>query len=193
MAQRVQESVIGVDVSKNTLDVNVLASEETCSIDNEVKSIKRWLDGSSGPLCAGIEPTNSYHIAFAQAAHSRGHQVYLIDPYRLAHYREGVGQRVKADHQDAQLVARYLHREAAELPLWEPFKEGPQRFRRLLKRRATLVQSVTRLRQSLTDLGSLQNDIDRLIKHCQKTIKKMERTLLVKVRALGWETQVHRC
>lgn len=97
MAQRVQESIIGVDVSKKTLDVYMLASEETCSINNEVKSIERWLDGSAGRLCVAIEPTNSYHIAFAQAAHSRGHQVYLIDPYRLAHYREGVGQRVKTD------------------------------------------------------------------------------------------------
>jgi transposase len=193
MAQRVRESIIGVDVSKNTLDVYVLASEETCSIDNEVKSIERWLDGSAGPLCVAIEPTNSYHIAFAQAAHSRGHQVYLIDPYRLAHHREGVGQRVKADHQDAQLLARYLHREAAELRLWEPLEQGPQRFWRLLKRRATLVQSVTRLRQSLTDLGSLQSDVDGLIEHSQTIIKKIDRALLVQAKALCWDTQVHRC
>lgn len=193
MAQRVQESIIGVDVSKNTLDVYVLASEEFCSIDNEVKSIERWLDGSTGPLCVAIEPTNSYHIAFAQAAHSRGHQVYLIDPYRLAHYREGIGQRVKADHQDAQLLARYLQREATELRLWEPLKQGPQRFWRLLKRRATLVQSVTRLRQSLTDLGSLQSDVDGLIEHSQTIIKKIDRALLAQAKALGWDTQVHRC
>lgn len=193
MAQQVQESIIGVDVSKKTLDVYMLASEETCSIDNEVKSIERWLDSSADPLRVAIEPTNSYHIVFAQAAHSRGHQVYLIDPYRLAHYREGVGQRVKADRQDAQLLARYLKREAAELRRWEPLKQGAQQFWRLLKRRAKLVQTVTRMRQSLTELGSLQNDVDCLIEHGQKTIRKFDRALLTQAKALGWEAQVRRC
>lgn len=193
MAQRVQEYIIGVDVAKNTLDVYVLASEQFCSINNDAESIESWLDSWAGPLRLAIEPTNSYHIALAQAAYSRGHHVYLIDPYRLAHYREGIGQRVKADHQDAQLLARYLQREAAALRLWEPLAQGPQRFWRLLKRRAKLVQIVTRMRQSLTDLGSLQSDADRLIELGQKTIKKIDRALLTQAKALGWETQVRRC
>jgi transposase len=193
MAQQVQEYIIGVDVSKNRLDLYMLASEQNFAINNDIESIERWLDSSAGPLRLAIEPTNSYHIAFAQAAYSRGHQVYLIDPYRLAHYREGVGPRVKADHQDAQLLARYLHREAAEFKLWKPLKQGPQRFWRLLKRRATLVQTVTRMRQSLTDLGALQTDVDRLIKHSRDLVKKMDRTLLAQAIALGWETHVRRC
>jgi transposase len=73
MAQRVQESIIGVDVSKNTLDVYVLASEESCSISNDSESIEHWLDSCCGPVRVAIEPTNSYRIDFAQATHSRGH------------------------------------------------------------------------------------------------------------------------
>ena len=73
----------------------------------------------------------------AQLAHARSHQVYLIDPLRLVHYRHGVGQRVKADRQDAQLVARYLEREVCELRLWQPetlppTKQGDPEVHRLL-------------------------------------------------------------
>ena len=103
----------------------------------------------------------------------------------MAHYREGAGQRVKADHQDAQLLARYLHREAVELRLWEPLKQGPQRFWRLPKRRATLVQTVTRMQQSLTDLGSLQNDVDRLIEQCQKNHQE-DRSSAARASQVAW-------
>ena len=72
----------------------------------------------------------------AQLAYARGHQVYLIDPLRLAHYRQDVGQRVKADRQDAHLLARYLDREISELRRWQPETPHQERFWHLLKRRA---------------------------------------------------------
>ena len=119
--------------------------------------------------------------------------MYLIDPYRLVHYREGVGQRVKADRQDAQLLARYLSREDGELRLWAPMTPGEQRFWRLLKRRATLVRARTQLQQSLTDLGPLQDDVDALLTQCHQTIRKMERALKAEAKQLGWTNQVRRC
>ncbi len=193
MTQRVEEYIIGVDVSKNKLDLYVLATDQSYSITNDTESIEQWLETYSGPIRLAMEPTNTYHLAVAHAAYARGHQVYLIDPYRLAHYREGVGQRVKADAQDAQLLARYLQREVGELRLWKPLKQGASRFWRLLKRRATLVQTVTGMKQSLTDLGALQADVDSLIEQCQKTIKRTDRALLAQAKVLGWQTQVRRC
>ena len=82
---------------------------------NSLNAIEQWLDRFQIPIRIAIEPTNSYHELVTQATHARGHQVYLIDPHRLAHYRAGVGQRVKADRQDAQLLARYLEREVSDL------------------------------------------------------------------------------
>jgi len=75
-----------------------------------------------------IEPTNRYHQTVAEAAHTVGHQVCMIDPYRLVHYREGVGQRVKAGRQDAKLLARYLSREDGEIRRWAPMTQAEQRF-----------------------------------------------------------------
>lgn len=126
MTQPVEKYIIGVDVSKNKLDLYVLATDQSYSIINDTESIEQWLDSWFGPIRVAIKPTNTYHLAVAHAAYAREHQVHLIDPCPLAHYREGIGQRVKADHQDAQLLARYLQREAGELRLWEPLKHGPQ-------------------------------------------------------------------
>jgi len=193
MTQPVPQYTVGIDVSKRTLDLYELATDRSSVIANDTESIKQWLDRWSGPLRLAMEPTNTYHLAIAHAAHARGHLVYLVDPYRLTHYRAGVGQRVKADCQDAKLLARYLQHEAAELRLWEPLQPGPQEFWRLLKRRATLVQTVTRMQQSLTDLGSLQADVDALIEQCRSTVKKIDQALLAQAKALGWAAQVRRC
>lgn len=193
MPQSVPQYTVGVDVSKDTLDLYELATDHSSVIANDTGSIEQWLDRWSGPLRLAMEPTNTYHLAIACAAQARGHQVYLVDPYRLSHYRAGIGQRVKADCQDAKLLARYLQHEAAELRLWEPLQPGPQAFWRLLKRRATLVQTITRMQQSLTDLGSLQADVDALIEQCRATVKKIDQALLAQAKALGWAAQVRRC
>lgn len=193
MTQQIEKRIVGVDVAKHTLDVYVLATDQTDSIANEPEAIESWLDSQPGPIRLAIEPTNNYHLGLASAAHGRGHEVYMIDPYRLSHYREGVGQRVKADLQDAQLLARYLQREGQELRLWAPLKQGPQRFWRMLRRRATLVQTITRMKQSLTELGALQSDVDALIDQGKATVRKFDQALRTQAKALGWNEQVRRC
>ena len=128
MAQRVRENIVGVDVSKDKLDVFELETNQSYSVPNELEAIEQWLARWEVPIRLAIEPINRYLQAVAEGAHARGHQVYLIDPYRLVHYREGVGQRVKADPQDAKLLARYLSREDDEIRLWASMTQAEQRF-----------------------------------------------------------------
>ena len=106
MTQLGNERIVGVDVSKDRLDLYDWDSKCLDSIANDIDAIDRWLDGFSLPVRFAIEPTNQFHIALAERAHVRGHAVYLVDPHRLSHYRCGVGQRVKADPQDAQQRGR---------------------------------------------------------------------------------------
>jgi transposase len=127
MASEAMDVIIGVDVCKDRLDLFECHSERSYSISND-----------------------------AEAAYARGHEVYLIDPYRLSHYRAGLGRRAKTDAQDAQLLARFLEREIGELRAWQPMIPGQQRFWQLLTRRAALVRCKVQLNQSLTGLGLLQ-------------------------------------
>jgi transposase len=90
------------------------------------------------------------------------------------------------------LLARYLQREIGELRVWTPPTQGPQRFWHLLKRRASLVQTVVRMKQSLTSLGALQADVDALIKQAQKTIRKIDQALKTEAKRSDWDAQVRR-
>ena len=162
MTQLGNERIVGIDVSKDRLDLYDWDSKCPDSIANDLDAIDGWLAGFSLPVRFAIEPTNQYHIALAERAHARGHAVYLVDPHRLSHYRCGVGQRVKADPQDAQLLARYLAREGDDLAPWKPLSQGQQRFWRLLRRRATVVRARIQLQQSLSGLKTLHSDVDGL-------------------------------
>lgn len=111
MAQHENERIVGVDVSKDRLDLFSWDTQRPTFIANEAAEIDAWLVEFNLPMRLAIEPTNRYHLELAERASALGHLVYLIDPHRLSHYRAGVGQRVKADVQDAQLLARNLVRE----------------------------------------------------------------------------------
>jgi transposase len=193
MTQLGNERIVGVDVSKDRLDLYDWDSKCPDSIANDIDAIDRWLDGFSLPVRFAIEPTNQFHIALAERAHARGHAVYLVDPHRLSHYRCGVGQRVKADPQDAQLLARYLAREGDDLAPWKPLSQGQQRFWRLLRRRATVVRARIQLQQSLSGLKTLNSEVDALLERFKTLIKKMERALLSEARKLGWDRDLDRC
>jgi len=119
--------------------------------------------------------------------------VYWIDPYRLSHYRAGLGRRAKTDPEDAYLLARFLAREVGELRPWTPLTQGQQRFWQLLKRRATLVRAKVQLRQSLTDMDTLQEEVDSLLRHCVRMIAKVDRALLAQAKELGWSEPIARC
>ena len=97
---------VGVDVSKHGLKVFELGVGAAYSMPNSRDAVEQWLERFQRPIRVVIEPTNSYHERVTQAAHTCGHPVYLVNPQRQAHYRQGVGQRVKAERQDAQWLAR---------------------------------------------------------------------------------------
>lgn len=193
MASEAMDVIIGVDVCKDRLDLFEYYSERSCSISNDAAAIKTWLDGLPGQVKLALEPTNRYHLGLAEAAYARGHEVYLIDPYRLSHYRAGLGRRAKTDAQDAQLLARFLEREIGELRPWQPMIPGQQRFWQLLKRRAALVRCKVQLNQSLTGLGLLQEDAEALVGQCEQMIRKLDRALLKQAQELGWAEWIERC
>lgn len=193
MTKQETDDIIGVDVCKATLDIHEWATGQAYSIPNTPAAIAQWLTRWTAPRRLAMEPTNTYHQGLATAAHAAGHAIYLLDPYRLVHYRHGVGERVKADPQDAELLARYLAREAGTLRVWNPPGEGQQRVWQLLRRRATLVRARVQLQQSFADLGELQAELDALLAQYGRLIRQLDRTLLAAATTLGWAAQVRHC
>lgn len=194
MAMSVSPHLFGVDVSKKELVICRDPEQPLEALDNEPKAIRRWLGGiPKGTACFAVEATNIFHLELIEQAYRRGHTVYIIDGYRLNHYRGSIGGRAKTDAEDARLLWRYAQRERESLRAWEPPAEGYRTLQQLLRRRAVLVRAKTMLRQSLGELTELKRSTAGLMRQLEKVDAELQRRLQEVARENGWSDQVSRC
>ncbi len=191
MAQQVSPVMIGVDVDSRYLQIARHGQKQVVRIDNQGKAIDQWLDSLSGPLSLAVEATGHYHLELVDRAYARGVVVYLVDPYRLAHYRRSVGERNKSDPVDARLLARYLAHEHEELRPYRPLSPAHRRAWSLLKRRAKVVQAEGIVSESLRAVDGLKGPVKAL-----QQLPRGERGsfCFAEVRGLGaWPRRRSRC
>lgn len=192
MANRVQPTLVGVDVSKAELVISI-NGDKPFILPNSPKAIRRWLRQMAGPMSLAMEATSHFHFPLADEAYRRGHRVYLINGYRLNRYRDSIGGRAKTDGQDACLLVRYLARERADLRPWEPPSREHRQLQILLHRRATLVQAKVRIQQSFSEIKELAASLRALVKQIERVdlwIQKQIRQVIVQA---GWWADVQRC
>ncbi len=84
-------TVLGIDVAK----ADVVAYREDLkaiqTITNDRDALGRWLKTLPANSSIALEATSTYHLDTAELAHEMGHRVYVVDAYRLSHYRECPG------------------------------------------------------------------------------------------------------
>lgn len=190
MAKPVAKITLGIDVAKDQHVVCNWHTEETFSVPNQRSAIKTWLKSFPGPVQIAIEPTSHYHLMVVEEAHSLGHQVYLINPRQLVHYREAINLRHKTDPLDAWLLARYLQHEGSQLRPFQPQDPRAQRLWALVLRRATVVQSRQQLQQSLREVNL---SIQGLLTQFERLLERIERQMIILIRELGWWSDYLRC
>lgn len=185
--------VIGIDVAKDSLSIFRADSGQVSEISNDTRSIKRWLKSLPAPSAIAIEATGIYHMEVATLAHLQGHQLYIINGYRLSNYRKGIGGRNKDDRSDARLLARYLAHEREQLQPWLPPPKGYRTLQTLLHRRAVLVRSVAALRQSFSQEPLLKDALEPLLKQVNTLEKRLEKLIYQALEESGLREQSKRC
>lgn len=187
------DTIIGIDVGKDSLSICFARSGEQLELPNNPRAIRGWLKGLPSTCAIAIEATGIYHVEVATLAHQKGHPVYLINGYRLSNYRKGIGGRHKDDRSDAQLLARYLAHEQAQLQPWQPPCKTYSRLQSLLHRRAALVQSSTSLRQSFSQDRLLKRAIEPVLRRIAKLELRLERQIQQTLQEAGLGEQSKRC
>ena len=140
----------GADVASTHLDIAVHGDKAGVQrIANSAPAIAQWLAQVPPGSSLAMESTGRYHLLLARLAHAQGLQVYVLNPRDVSHYARGVGQRGKTDRLDAQVIARYLAHEHAQLRSWQPVLPALAELDSLLRRRAALVRHQGALRQSM--------------------------------------------
>lgn len=177
MAQQVQPVTVGADVDSRYIEIAHYGMAQVERIDNQRAAIGRWLRSLSGPVYLAVEATGRYHLELVDQAHAAGVAVYLIDPYRLRHYRDSVGERHKTDPVDARLLARYLAHERAELRPFQPVSAAHRQAWSLLKRRAKLVQAEGIVTETMQAVRGLNSPVKALKQRFARLKQAIERAL----------------
>jgi len=138
------QDTIGIDVSKDQLDVCRLPEGQRARFDNTAvgyRNLVAWM--GEGVARVVFEPTGPYHGALEQALSRQGIPLVKINPRQARRFAEGIGQTAKTDRLDAELLARMgmmlriEPRPAQTQALWE-LKELHQARAALVKERTAV-------------------------------------------------------
>lgn len=102
---------LGVDVSKNKLDVALVAPDGRLlrrrRLLNRPSVVSGLAQSLDGPALAVLEASGGYEAAAAEAFEAAGVDVHVANPQRTFHYARSLGQFEKNDRIDARMLARF--------------------------------------------------------------------------------------
>ena len=101
------ETNIGIDISKDHLDVHRLPGDERRRFDNSKaghKALIRWIGET--PARIVYEPTGHYHRALERALAAAGMPIAKVNPRQARRFAEATGNLAKTDALDAAMLTR---------------------------------------------------------------------------------------
>ena len=157
-------TVVGIDVSKERLDVHVLPSEEAWAVSRDADGLAelcRRLADLSGVVA--LEATGGYESIVAASLSSAGLPLVVVNPAQVRAFAKALGQRAKTDPIDARVIARFAE---ATKPMVRPLPDQATRMLAdLLARRRQMVEMIASESQRLrrTEMPRVRKSIERLL------------------------------
>jgi transposase len=101
--------VIGIDVSKATLDLHLLPAESRARFDNTPQGHQRLIAWASahGPQRIVLEASGGYEMAVVAALARAGLPVIVVNPKQVRRFAQALGVQAKTDRIDARVVALF--------------------------------------------------------------------------------------
>jgi len=173
-----QQIFVGIDISKNSLDVHVLPENVSFSYPNEPQKIKVLIKKLKklNPVLIVMEATGGYEISIAVQLSTAGLTVAIVNPRQIRDYARAIGKLAKTDKIDAYVIARF----AQDI--------RPETRQRLTIKELQLKELVMR-RQQLIDMRSAEkNRLSRAyVPQVIKGIKKIISTLDAQIQTIEAE------
>jgi transposase len=167
---------IGIDVSKNRLDVCVLPGGQTHTFTNDAAGHAKLvaLGQSLGQVLLVMEATGGYERHALFALQDASLNVALVNPRQLRDFAKGIGQLAKTDALDAAVLAQFARMVA---PSATPVTSEKQReLEALVTRRRQLleVRVAEENRMGQTTDRFIKKSLGRVIKMINQQIQQVE-------------------
>jgi transposase len=204
----VKEHFVGIDVSKNRLDVATFPDEQSWSLSNDEAQFPALVERlkSMEPTKIVLEATGGLETLVDAFLAKEGLPVVVINPRQARDFAKACGKLAKTDTIDAKILALFAKRMDPELrPLKDPEQ---QELSALLSRRSQIVamrsaeknrrtSSPKRIRKDIDDhilyldkrLSEIDHDLEDFIK--QSPIWREKDKLLQSMTGVGPVLSVH--
>jgi len=163
-------SFVGIDVSKDRLDVHVCPSGQAFTAVRDGDGLEQLVNDlrKLAPALIVLEATGGFEIAVAAALASAGFPLAVVNPRQIRDFARATGRLAKTDALDAQVIALFAERIRPEP---RPVADADRR---------TLAELIARRRQVVEMIGMETN---RLHQARNAAVQRMLGTTLKVLRA----------
>lgn len=179
------KSSVGIDVSKERLDVCVWPSGDRRTVANAregIRQLKRWLQRFDLALVV-VEATGKWHRQVWRSLYASAIPVAMVDPFRVRMFAKAQGIFAKTDRLDAAVLARFA---AIMTPaIRPPPPQALEELAELVAGRDAAVAEQTSLKNQLSAarVSVLRRQLGRRIERLAKDIAAIEAEVLARIKA----------
>lgn len=179
-----EESSVGIDVSKAKLDVYILPEKHFFTVDNDKKGfavLTAKLKQRNIRLVI-LEATGGYELPAAYALLDKQIPVSVINPKRIKKFAGAKDLNCKTDKTDAKLIAEFAHLMKPEPR--ELLTKDLRGIKELITRRSQLVDEITAEKsrcEAIIDKEVL-NDIKSHLKHLKTRVKSIQTKIKTRIK-----------
>jgi transposase len=172
----IRQKYVGIDVSKDSLDVAVLGEKGA----RQVRNGRRGIEGLARelnrlkPRLVVVEATGGYEAAVVEGLHQAGLPVALVSPQRVRQYAKARGLLAKTDQLDAQNLSEY----GAQIQprAYEGKSETGQRLSELLGRRRQVGEMLNAERnRAWRARGEVKRSLEAVLECLKGELSRMDR------------------
>lgn len=168
--------VVGVDVSKDRLDVAVRPNGETFVVARNGAGLEQLVTRLQelSPSIVAIEATGGFETIAAAALAGAGLPVAVVNPAQIRAFAKAINQRAKTDPIDAAVIAHFAQATGLEpRPLPD---EATRLLADLVARRRQIVEMIgaERQREKRVVIPHLRKSIARLLKALGKELASLD-------------------
>lgn len=173
------DTIVGIDVSKDKLDIAVRPSGEIFSTSRDAAGLDALIARlvPLAPVVVAVEATGGFETIVVASLAAAGLPVVVVNPAQVRCFAQALGKRAKTDPVDAAVIAHFAE---ATMPDIRPLPdEAAQLLSDLVARRRQIIQMIVAERQRQRRLVAkhLQKSIARLLKALEKELSALDQDI----------------
>jgi transposase len=168
-------TVVGIDVSKDRLDVHVEPAGEAFAVARDAAGLEALVERLRplAPKTVAVEATGGFETVVAASLCAAGLPVVVVNPAQVRAFARALGKRAKTDPIDAAVIARFV---ASTNPEVRPLPDAKTQALSdmVARRRQIIAMMVAEQQREKRAPARIKKSILRLLKALQKELTAIE-------------------